>query len=141
MSVPSHVLIVDDDANVLFVLRAALQRLLQGDQIVGVKSGREALNEARSEPFDLLVTDLHMPGMNGIELTEAIKELHPDTIVIWITGFGAHRATEEQERLGVQLCLDKPLEIKEIRSAVRDVLADSEPALAGAREPARAAVD
>jgi DNA-binding NtrC family response regulator len=128
--VSRRVLIVDDDASVLFVLRAALQRLFNGDQIVGVKTGREALSEAREEPFDLLLTDLRMPGMDGIELTEAIKELHPDTAVIWITGFGAYKSAGEQKRLGVELCLDKPLEIKEIRAAVHHVLSGGEGASA-----------
>ena len=118
-----RVLIVDDDSSVLFVLQAALRRLLQGDQVVAVRSGREALLKAREEPFDLLLTDLRMPGMDGIALTEAIRDMNPETAVIWITGFGAHNTYREQERLGVFLCLDKPLEVEEIRTAVRAALA------------------
>jgi CheY-like chemotaxis protein len=121
--VSRRVLIVDDDSSVLFVLQAALRRLLQRDEVVAVRSGKEALNKAREAPFDLLLTDLRMPGMDGVELTEAIRDMNPEMAVIWITGFGAHNAYRDQERLGVSFCLDKPLEVEEIRTAVRQALA------------------
>jgi DNA-binding NtrC family response regulator len=113
---------VDDDERVLFVLRHALMKSSNGTEIVTARSGYEALDKAREMSFDLLITDLRMPEMSGIELTETFKSLHPDTVVIWITAFGCHRVADEAPRLGVSLCLDKPLELPQIRGAVREAL-------------------
>jgi len=110
-----RILIVDDEARVLLILHDTLQRLGSSFEVVTAQSGSEALKEARKAAFDLVITDLRMPGMDGVELTRALKAMHPDVNVVWITAYGCHKASEESARLGVCRCLDKPLEIKQIR--------------------------
>jgi DNA-binding NtrC family response regulator len=126
MSVLKRILIVDDDERVLFVLHDTLVRVENGYEVVTSRSGREALDQFKERPFDLVVTDLRMPDMNGIELTEAIRALDPSAAVIWITAYGSHEVRDELARLAVCDCLDKPLEIAEIRQAVREALETTE---------------
>jgi DNA-binding NtrC family response regulator len=126
MSVCKRILIVDDDERVLWVLHDALARVEDRYEIVTARSGREALSQFGEQPFDLVITDLRMPDMDGIELTEAIKALDSDAAVIWITAYGSHEVRDKLARLAVCDCLDKPLEITEIRQAVRDALQATE---------------
>lgn len=117
-----RILIVDDEARVLLILAEALKRLGNGYEIVTASGGAEALAAARQQSFDLLITDLKMSGMGGTELTRSVRELCPDTAVIWITAYGCHNVATEFADLGVDCCLDKPLEIGVIRQAARDAL-------------------
>jgi DNA-binding NtrC family response regulator len=117
-----HVLVVDDDERVLFVLSRALGALENGYHITIAQGGEEALHKAKAKRYDILITDIVMSGIDGVELTEAIKDLHPDTVVIWITAHGRRRFQADGERLSVSLCLEKPIQIAEIRRAVIDAV-------------------
>ena len=126
MNVYKRVLVVDDDERVLFVLRSALLGLGSEYEIVTAQSGRDALDEAEAAAFDLLVTDLWMPGIDGVELTEAVKAQSPQTVVIWVTAHGCHTIGAEVERLSVYRCLEKPLKVSEIRRIAREALGATE---------------
>jgi len=117
-----RILIVDDDPRVLQVLRAILEGMRNGFQIVAVGSGAQALAKAKKQAYDLVITDVRMSGMDGIELTEAIRGLGADSVVIWITAYGCERLKAECERLNIHLCLEKPLRIDQIRWAALDAL-------------------
>ncbi len=117
-----RILVVDDDERVLFVLHDILAGLGSQYEVVTAQSGYEALDKAREKPFDLLIADLRMPGMDGVELTEAVRALSPSTVVIWITAYGSQETSAEARRLGVYRCLDKPLEVTEIRQIAREAL-------------------
>jgi CheY-like chemotaxis protein len=119
---PKRILVVDDDERVLFVLHDTLTRLGSEYEIVTAPNGHEALDRARKMPFDLIITDLRMPGMDGVELTEAVRTLSPSTVVIWITAYGRQETNAEARKLGVYRCLDKPLEVTEIRQIAREAL-------------------
>jgi CheY-like chemotaxis protein len=113
----TRILIVDDDPRVLLILRATLERMSNGYQIVAAQAGTEALEKIRDKPFDLVITDVRMPGIDGIELVKAIRTLNLNTAVIWITAYGCHKLQEECDRLAIDRCLEKPLRIGEIRQA------------------------
>jgi CheY-like chemotaxis protein len=117
-----RILVVDDDDRVLFVLQHALSRLDGGYEIETARSGGEALVLFRASPFDLLITDLNMPEMNGFELTEAIATESPRTAVVWITGLGCQSVAGAAQRLRVHRCLDKPVEVGEIRQVATEAL-------------------
>ncbi|NIN66019.1 MAG: response regulator, partial [Anaerolineae bacterium] len=95
-----RILVVDDDERVLFVLHDTLARLGSEYEILTAQNGREALDKAREVPFDLIITDLRMPGMDGVELTEAVRALNPRIAVIWITAYGSQETSVEARRLG-----------------------------------------
>ena len=122
MDTPKRILVVDDDERVLFVFHDALVRLGSEYEIVTARNGRTAQEKVRETPFDLIITDLRMPDVDGIALTEAIRAHHAGATVIWMTAYGCHSVRAEAARLAVYRCLDKPLEISEIRDTVREAL-------------------
>jgi DNA-binding NtrC family response regulator len=122
MNVRKRILIVDDDEQVLFVLHRILARTDGEYEIVTARNGREALKNATETRFDLLITDLRMPDMGGVALTKAITALNTSTIVIWMTAYGCNLSRADAKRLGIYRCLDKPVEIDEIRQVVRRAL-------------------
>ena len=70
-----RILVVDDEEQVVSVLRDSLRKLGQDYEIVTAQNGYDALEVVKKTSFDLVITDLKMPGMNGLELTEAIHTL------------------------------------------------------------------
>lgn len=122
MPVPKRILIVDDDPMVLFVFRDTLKDLGDAYEIVATQSGLKAMNEVKERPFDLVITDLNMPDLNGVELSEAIRQTSPDTAVVWITAYGCQSLSTDAARLKIHRCYDKPLEVDEILQVARDAL-------------------
>jgi DNA-binding NtrC family response regulator len=123
LNTPKRVLIVDDEQHVLFVLQDSLRKLGAGVEVEVARSGEEALAKIREAPFDLVVTDLKMPGMGGVELTQAISAECPGTLVIWMTAHGSQQWRTQAAALAAYQCVDKPLDIAEIRRIVSDALA------------------
>lgn len=117
-----RILVIDDDELLLFVWNHALKKIENEYEIETTSDGYEALRRIREEHFDLVVTDLLMPDVNGYELTEAIRDLHPDMPVIWLSGSSEKKVLAEAERLRVNRRLDKPLSASEIRDAVVEAL-------------------
>jgi DNA-binding NtrC family response regulator len=117
-----RILTVDDDARVLLIMRATLENLQHGTVVATAENGKEALAKIKEEPFDLVITDVRMPGLSGVELVEAIRELGTHTAVIWITAYGCVNLEADRERLDVSFCLEKPLRIGEIRQAALEAL-------------------
>jgi CheY-like chemotaxis protein len=83
-----------------------------------VGSGRDAIARVGAEAFDLVLTDLAMPGMTGWEVARAVKSVAPATRVILVSGFGVEVSPEDLRAHGVDLVLAKPLRIEDIESAV-----------------------
>ncbi|MGB5739596.1 MAG: response regulator, partial [Woeseia sp.] len=79
----SRVLIVDDDASILGVVSEVLED--DGYEVVTAGSGEAGLELLNGEPFALVMTDIRLPGINGVKVLEAVKEKHPRTNVIMIT--------------------------------------------------------
>ncbi len=117
-----RILLVDDEKQVLFVVRESLKRLGTHCEIITAQDGYEALVLYKESPFDLVITDVKMPGMDGIRLTEAVRTIDPQTPVIWMTGFGNETIRDEARRMGVQYFLAKPLDIADIRQIAREAL-------------------
>ena len=115
-----RVLLIDDEETLLEYLSKRL--LKKGFTVKVAVSGEEALGAAKEEQFDVAVVDLKMPGIDGVELTEAVTTLSPSTIVVWVTAYGSPEAIAEAQRLGVYRCVDKPLEVGEIRQIAREAL-------------------
>jgi two-component system response regulator HydG len=121
----THILVVDDDDPVRFVLGGALRGLGEDYTIVTVSNSREALDKAKEVKFDLLITDLRLPRTDGLALTSAFAKVSPETKIIWVTAYGCHRFTESAKRLAICQCLDKPLEIQDLRKAALDALRET----------------
>jgi len=120
------ILIVDDEERVLFVLQNALTKLENNFEVATAGTGEDALRKARDTSFDLVVTDMIMPDMDGIEFTEEIRGLPSEPAVVWMTAYGCRSFEGEAERLGVYRCVEKPLEIQQFRDVVRQAISASE---------------
>jgi DNA-binding NtrC family response regulator len=129
MEAQSRILVVDDEAVQLFVLREALSRVGKACQVEIALSAGEALDKVNETRFDLILTDLGMPDMDGIALTEAVRAMGSEATVVWITAYGCQQFAVEAERLGVYLCLDKPVRTARIRETVQEALRAREHAL------------
>ncbi len=113
-----RILIVDDEPQVVFVLRHSLRKLGSTYEILTAMNGQEALEKLKVAPFNLLITDLEMPGMNGVTLTENARTIAPDLRVVWLTAYDHWKA--EAERLGVYRYMLKPVDIDLIRQIVQE---------------------
>ncbi len=122
-----RILIVDDDERVRFVVVKALDRAEEDYQITTAQNGAEALQEIQAHTFDLLLSDLRLPHLDGVAVTEAFVKRFPDAAVLWMTAFGCHHVHQQAESLGVYYCLDKPVEVKVIRKTVTAALSSVTP--------------
>lgn len=117
-----RILVVDDEASVLFILSVTLKALSGVAEVAMASNGHEALKQIEQGSFDLVITDINMPDINGIELTKEARLLSPSLQVVWITGYGNSHIREEGRRLGVYQCLDKPVRISELRKVALEAL-------------------
>jgi DNA-binding NtrC family response regulator len=117
---PARILIVEDEA----IARENLDHVLlkEGYSTVAVASGQEAFQELEKEEFDLVVTDLRMQHVDGLQVLDRTKELFPDTEVIVITGYATVSSAVEAMQRGAYHYLPKPYKIDEVRILVRKAL-------------------
>jgi CheY-like chemotaxis protein len=124
METGKRILVVDDDEQILLVWRGALEGRAEGWHVETARNGHEALEKVKSTSFDLIITDLRMPGMDGCDLTIAVRSLAGDVPVIWITAYPQPEAVAKAEALAVRRFLNKPLSIAQIRQVVAHALAN-----------------
>jgi two-component system response regulator AtoC len=115
---PACIMVVDDEAVTRVSLSDALR--LEGYEVATAASGEEALSVLNKQgPFDLVVLDLKMPGMDGLEAATRIRETSSDTVVILLTAFGTMETAIEAVRQGAHDYLLKPTPVPEILESVR----------------------
>jgi DNA-binding NtrC family response regulator len=125
-SVDNHnrrILLVDDEQAVRFVLECALRAYQDQYEVVTAATGREALERAQEAPLGLLVTDIILPGIDGVALTRAIRGFDPTVPVVWITGHGRGQHMQDARELCVFAYLNKPVEVPDFRRIVGEALA------------------
>ena len=109
---PLRVLIVDDEAELVSALEERLN--LRGFQASGVTTGAEALSLLAETPFDVVLLDLKMPGLGGLEVIKKIKADQPGLRVILLTGWGSEEDAEKGKELGACDYLMKPVKISDL---------------------------
>jgi CheY-like chemotaxis protein len=121
MDASRKVLVVDDDAAV----RKSIDRVLTGNgyAVITAENGEEALRKLNEEKYDLVYTDIRMPGMSGLEVAEHVKAQRPWTPVVIITGYGTDAAESRAKAAGVSSFMHKPLSPEMIEDSARDALA------------------
>ncbi|MBZ0292166.1 MAG: response regulator transcription factor [Anaerolineae bacterium] len=112
----AHVLVVDDEGAIRYSVSKTLQRV--GYNVAEAASGEEALESIRNQRYDVILTDIRMPGITGVELLKRIKDLAPDAIVILMTGYASLGTAVEALRLGAHDYLIKPSSSQDIRQSV-----------------------
>jgi len=116
----AHILVVEDEQDMLLGLRKILSK--QGHQVQIAESGSVGAQKVEQSYFDIVITDLKMPGMDGMELLRKAKDAHSDTIVVVITGYGTVESAVEAMKLGAYDYITKPFDPERIRTLVRKAL-------------------
>ncbi len=114
------ILIVDDEKNIRLTLSQALETL--GAEIDTAANGEEALTKLKEKGFGLILLDIRMPGMDGMEVLRRVREIRPDIRIIMITAYGTVESAVEAMKLGAVDFLQKPFEPEEIRELVLRVM-------------------
>jgi DNA-binding response OmpR family regulator len=112
----AYVLVVDDEGPNRYAVSKTLQRV--GYVVNDAASGEEALEHINRQEYDVVLTDIRMPGIDGVELLRRIKEQSPDAIVILMTGYASLGTAVEALRLGAHDYLIKPSSSNDIRQSV-----------------------
>jgi CheY-like chemotaxis protein len=125
MNASRKVLVVDDDP----IVRKSFDRVLTGKgyAVITAESGEEAMRKLNEEKYDLVYTDIRMPGMSGLDVAEQVKASKPWTPVVIITGYGNDAAEARAKAAGVSSFMHKPLSPDMIEGSARDALAAPAP--------------
>ncbi len=115
------ILLAEDDNDMRRFLAKALQNA--GYSVASFDNGLSAYNRLREEPFELLLTDIVMPEMDGIELARRATELDPDIKVMFITGFAAVALNPDNHAPRQAKILSKPFHLKDLVNEVQRLLA------------------
>lgn len=116
----SQILIVDDERSMRDFLKILLTK--EGHQVATAPNGANGLEYLQNNSCDLVISDIRMPGMNGLELLEAIKENNPDMPVIMITAFASPNDAVQAMKYGAFDYISKPFNVDEIKSVVASAL-------------------
>ena len=114
-----RILIVEDDHSMGEILEADLR--LRGFETVRQRTAEEALAQWQDDDFDVILTDLKLPGLNGIDLCERIVANRPDIPVVVITAFGSMETATAAIRAGAYDFVNKPVDVREFINVVRSI--------------------
>jgi DNA-binding response OmpR family regulator len=115
-----RILVVDDDPAVISICVDALRQ--DGYQAVGVRSGEAAVSKFSEEPFDLVLLDWRMPGMDGVETFRALREIRKDVNAVMITGHGTPQVLSQVIKEGMAGFLIKPFTHQALSATIEKVL-------------------
>ena len=116
-----RILVVDDESNLALMLKDSLGKL-PNCEVTMATSGEQALQLFAEQPFDLLITDYKMPGIDGLTLAMRIRRLYPLTAIVMMTAYGSEDVRERAARVSIRNFLDKPVQLTDIRLAVLEEL-------------------
>jgi len=114
-----RVMLVDDEISFLDVMQRRLTR--RGLEVVTASAGTEAIRNLRSNEFDVVVVDLKMEDMDGIELLRILRLMDPELPVLMLTGHGSEQAAREGLALGAVDYLTKPCDLDELVARISEV--------------------
>ena len=116
------VLIVDDEETLTGSMSKSLSKDKDKYEVMIANNGREALGLLKKGKIDLVISDIRMPDINGLDLLVRIKMEHPQTKVIIMTAYGSSDVQKEANRRGSLFYIEKPFEISDIRKIIIDLI-------------------
>ncbi|MCK4606329.1 MAG: response regulator [candidate division Zixibacteria bacterium] len=117
-----RILVVDDDDQIREILKDMLT--IDGHTATTCPDGYSALETIEKQSFDLVITDLGMPGMSGLEMAAVVHEKHPELPIAMITGWGTQLDESEVSMKGIKTVLPKPFHLKDVKALITDLVTD-----------------
>ncbi|MGH7913990.1 MAG: sigma-54-dependent transcriptional regulator, partial [Candidatus Binataceae bacterium] len=115
-----RLLIIDDEHGILVALKGLFGK--EGYEVETAESGEEALTKAKAGLFHVIITDLSLQGMSGLDLMRSVRQIDPGCAVLMITAYGTQRIAVEAMKAGAEDYLPKPFDNDELRIKVRNVM-------------------
>jgi CheY-like chemotaxis protein len=116
----ARILVIDDEDSVRDILSRMLKT--KGHQVVVASNGEEGIEQFRSQPFDLVFTDLGMPKISGWEVGKTIKGINPKIPIAMITGWGMELDREKMSESGIDLIVSKPFNFDQVIHLVSEAM-------------------
>lgn len=120
MSLKKRVLIVDDEPNIRRILEVAFEKV--GYKAITAENAQDALDELELHPFDCMLTDVTMPGMNGYRLQQEVAKLYPNLPVVIVTAYGSIQDAVAAIRNGAYEFVTKPFDLDNLKKIVRSAV-------------------
>ncbi len=118
----AKILIVDDERDLGYILGSVLK--LEGHEITFVVDGYKAIEEIKKTHYDLIMMDIRLPGINGVETFMQIKKIDHDVKVVMMTGFAVENLIEKALREGAYACIHKPFDLQKVIEIVQKVISE-----------------
>ena len=118
----SKILVIDDEQSMRDFLAIMLKK--EDHEVVTAGNGIDALKAVHAEIFDLVITDVKMPGVGGIDVLKTIKEISPETVVIMITAFATAETAVEAMKLGAYDYITKPFTSTQLVNGINLLLGE-----------------
>src|ERR1700756_3792717 len=116
----ARILVVDDEESIREFLEIMLRK--EGYEVTCAEDGQKALDILKKKNFDMVISDMQMPNMTGLELLKNCKDQYPDIMFMMITAFGTTETAVEAMKLGAYDYLSKPFKIDEVRLNISNAL-------------------
>jgi len=119
---PVSILLVDDDAGMVDTLTDIFEAL--DHRVLAAGSGMAAVAELTERPFDVVLMDIQMPGLNGVQALRVIKDRSPELPVIMMSAYTRDELVQEAERISGRAVLRKPLDMNEVLALIGEIACD-----------------
>ena len=114
-----RILIVEDDEEMRSLLKDFFEE--DGFETDSASNGSEAFRKIAKEPFDLIITDIRMPGLTGLDILPGIRKLQPEAPIIVITAFGSEEVQQKAFERGATSYLEKPIHFHNLRTLIHEM--------------------
>jgi DNA-binding response OmpR family regulator len=119
-----RILVIEDDEEMMSLLKDFLED--EGFETDSVSNGSDAFRKLVKELFDLIITDIRMPGLTGLDILPGIKKLQPQASIIVITAFGSEEVRRRSFEKGATGYLEKPIHFNKLRTLIHEMISSKE---------------
>ena len=114
-----RIMIIEDDEEMRSLLKDFLEE--EGLETDSVNNGADALGKLSKDHFDLVLTDIRMPGLTGLDILPRIRRLKPETPIIVMTAYGSDDVRRRSLERGATIYLEKPIHLTKLRTVIREM--------------------
>jgi DNA-binding NtrC family response regulator len=124
-----RILIIEDDDEMRSLLKDFIEE--EGYEADSVEKGTYAIRKLMTDPFDLIITDIRMPGYSGLEILPELKRLQPRIPIIVITAFGSEEVYRKALSRGANAYLEKPIQFYKLKELIQEIISTKESVVRG----------